>query len=194
MSSQPANNNVVLQQTDYEIIDTDPHFSRVIGYFRFSDYIKVGLFTASGPVLMTAFEYLESGKKRFHVSPGALRGAAFLGLAAGFFNQYATSSLRFQGAIENSREVKRDRYEMKQRLANGQTAWRQEESDLPGWIQRAAAGNSLHSFNYLHAFPWFNLVHHQHHGVSLKKYYETRPGEEDWGFNLEWPSDDKAQQ
>lgn len=191
--SEPASNNVVLTESDYEIIDTDPHFSKVIRYFRASDYLKWGLFTASGPTLITLFEYLESGKKRFHVSPSALRMTAFLGFAAGFYNQYASSSLRFQGAHENSREVRKDRYEMKQRISQGLKPYGEDESDLPQWIRRTAAGNSTNSFNYLHLFPWFNLVHHEYHGVSLKKYYETRPGEEEWGFNLKWPEDQKQQ-
>lgn len=190
--AQREQNNVVLSQTDYEVIDVDPHFSRVIGYFRASDYLKWGLFTASGPAMITAFEFLESGKKRFHVSPSALRITAFLGFTAGFFNQYATSSLRFQGAKENAREVRKDRYEIKQRLSQGLKPYKENESDLPEWIRRVAAGNSTHSFNYLHLFPWFNLVQHEFHGVSLKKYYETRPGEEEWGFNLQWPGDEQS--
>lgn len=193
--SQPRTNNVVLPQTDYEIIDIDPYFTRVISYFRASDYLKWGLFTVSGPILMSGIEYFESGKKRFRVAPGALRLSTFLGFTAGFLNQYVQSSLRFQGAVENSREVKLDRFAMKKRLSQGLSAYGEDASDLQQqWIRRAAAGNSTHSFNYLHMIPWFNLVHHEFHGVSLKKYYETRPGEEEWGFNLVWPEDKQQQQ
>lgn len=187
--SEPANNNVVLSQADYEIIDVDPHFSRVVKYFRGSDWLKVGLFTASGPAIVTAIEFFESGRKRFHVSPSAIRITAALGFTAGFLNQYAQSSLRFQGAIENSREVRKDRYEIKQRLAQGLSPYKENESSLSQWLRRTAAANSTHSFNYLGIFPWFNFVNHEHHGVSLKKYYETRPGEEEWGFNLKAPED-----
>ncbi|CAN6643528.1 hypothetical protein TRVA0_020S00408 [Trichomonascus vanleenenianus] len=182
--SQPQT-NAVLTQSDYEVIDVDPHFNRVVGYLRASDYAKWGLFTASGPALMTLFEYLESGKKRFRITPGVFRVSTFLGFTAGFFNAYVTSSLRFQGAIENAREVKLDRYEIKSRLAQGKSAYGEDESQLPAWIRRAAAGNSTHSFNYMAMFPWFNFVKHEYHGVDLKKYYETRPGEEEWGFNLQ---------
>jgi hypothetical protein len=191
MTSTQAKGNIVLPQADYEIIDLDPHFSKVVGYFRFSDYAKIATFTASGPLFLSIVSYVESSGKSFHVSPRYLRLATFFGMTAGFLSQYAQSSLRFQGAIENSREVAKDRYEVKSRLAKGQTPYRQDESDLPEWLRKVAARTSIHSYNALAVFPWFNLVRHEFHGVNLDKYYETRPGEEAWGFDLKKAQDKK---
>lgn len=176
--------NVVLHNANYEIIDQDPHFTRVVRYFRPSDYLAVGLFTAAGPLYMAAVSYWNSGFKRVHVSPRNIRITAFLGLTAGFLNQYAISSLRFMGIKENGREVAKDRYEIKSRLVAGKTPYGHDESSQPEWIRDVAARNSTYSFLNLGVFPWFNLVKHEHHGVPLDKYYETRPGEESWGFDL----------
>ncbi|ANB11695.1 hypothetical protein AWJ20_4516 [Sugiyamaella lignohabitans] len=186
-TSTAASGNIVLPQADYEIIDLDPHFSKVVQYFRGSDYLKIAAFTASGPAFLGAVSYIESSGKSFHVSPRYLRLATFFGLTAGFLNAYSQSSLRFQGAVENSREVSKDRYEVKSRLAKGLNPYKVEESDLPEWIRKVSARTSIHSYNALAFFPWFNLVRHEFHGVSLDKYYVTRPGEESWGFDLKAP-------
>lgn len=176
--------NAVLPQADYEIIDIDPHLSRVVSYFRPSDYLKIGLYTVSGPAFLVGCKWFETQGKNMHVSGRFMRLATFFGFTAGFLSQYGQSVLRFQGAIENSREVKKDRYEVKSRLANGLSAYQEDESDLPAWIRTVAARTSTYSNNTLAFIPWVNLVKHEHHGVSLDKYYETRPGEESWGFNL----------
>lgn len=36
-------------KTEYPVIDTDPHFNRVVRYFRPSDYVAWGGLTAFGP-------------------------------------------------------------------------------------------------------------------------------------------------
>ncbi|PRT54341.1 NADH-ubiquinone oxidoreductase 20 subunit [Wickerhamiella sorbophila] len=174
--------NVVLHNAEYEIIDQDPHFSRVVKYFRGSDYLKIAAFAASGPLFLAALSGFSSGGKKFHVSPRMFRWSTGLGLTAGFLNQYGVSSLRFQGINENAREVALDRYEIKSRLARGEAPY--GESRMPEWIQNTAARNSTYSFLNISVIPWFNLVNHNHHGVSLDRYYETRPGEEKWGFDL----------
>lgn len=176
--------NVVLHNAPYEIIDQDPHFKRVVGYFRPSDYVKIGLFGISGPAFLATTSYFSSGGKRLHVSPRMGRVAAILGLSAGFLDRYAVSSLRFQGINENAREVSKDRYEIKSRLAKGLDPYEVDENSLSPWLRGVAARNSTYSQLNMAILPWFNLVRHEHHGVSLDKYYETRPGEESWGFDL----------
>lgn len=176
--------NAVLPQADYEIIDIDPHFSKVVSYFRPSDYVKIGLFTVSGPAFLVGCKWFETQGKNMHVSGRYLRLATFFGFTAGVLSQYGQSVLRFQGALENSREVNKDRYEVKSRLAKGLTAYEEDKSDLPSWIQTVAARTSTYSNNAIAFIPWVNMVRHEHHGVNLDKYYETRPGEESWGFDL----------
>jgi hypothetical protein len=185
--NRPAGGNVVLPRTDYEIIDMDPYYSKVIGYFRASDYLKIALFTASGPLGMVTGSYFMNRGKSMYVSARYLRASTFLGFLAGFTNAYGTSCLRFQGGRENIREVQKDRYETKLRLSQGKSVYGVEDSELPEWTRRVAARNSTNSFHFLAYFPWFNMARHEFHGVNLDKYYETRPGEESWGFNLEKP-------
>lgn len=176
--------NTVLHNSQYEIIDTDPHFYRVVDYFRPSDWVKVGLFTVSGPAFLAACNWGSSGGKKLHLSGRMLRIGGALGFVAGFLNSYAASSLRFAGGSENAREVQKDRFEIKKRLSEGKPAWGEDESKLPDWLRATAARNSTYSFLNLAVFPWFNFVNHEHHGVDISKYYENRPGEEKWGFNL----------
>lgn len=185
--NKPAGGNIILPRTDYEIIDMDPYFSKVIRYFRGSDIMKIALFTASGPLVMATSSYFVNSGKSMYVSARYLRASTFLGFVAGFTNAYATSCLRFQGGRENSREVARDRYETKLRLSQGKSVYGIEESELPEWTRRVAARNSTNSFHYMAYIPWFNMAKHEFHGVSLDKYYEIRPGEESWGFNLTAP-------
>lgn len=130
---------------------------------------------------------MQSEGKSRAVSKRAVRVATIVGFASGFFYAYNRSSMRFQGVLENKREVEKDRYEMKALLSKGAKPY--GETDLPPWIQRIAARNSTYSSTFNHIFPWFNLVHHDYHGVDLKKYYEVREGEENWGFNLELPEE-----
>jgi hypothetical protein len=40
---------------DYPLIDSDPHFSRVVRYFRPSDYATWGIATAAGPTALYLF-------------------------------------------------------------------------------------------------------------------------------------------
>ena len=39
-------------RTDYQVIDIDPHFKRVVRYFRPSDYAVWAGATAAGPAFM----------------------------------------------------------------------------------------------------------------------------------------------
>jgi hypothetical protein len=180
--------NVVLPQTEYEVIDIDPHFTKVVRYMRGSDLVKIGLFTLSGPLFMSATTYFSTRGRDFHVSARYLRLTSLLGFTAGFLDRYSVGVQRFQGGLENAREVRKDRYEIKSLLAQGKSPYYLEKSELPEWLRKVAAKNSTNSVNGLALIPWFNFVHHEFHGVSLDKYYETRPGEEEWGFDLTKPS------
>lgn len=147
------------------------------------------MFTGAAPLFLYVSEHVQSEGKSRVVSPRGVRIATFVGFFAGFIYSYNKSVMRFQGVNENAREVEKDRYEMKSLLAKGQNPY--GETDLPGWIQRIAARNSTYSSTFNHIFPWFNLVNHQYHGVDLRKYYEVREGEDKWGFDLKWPTEQK---
>lgn len=113
-----------------------------------------------------------------------------ISFTSGFIFSYNRSIQRFQGVIENKREVEKDRYEIKSRLAQGLKPY--GETDLSSWLQKIAARNSTYSSTFNHIFPWFNIVNHEYHGVDLKKYYEVREGEEKWGFDLQLPEEESA--
>ncbi|VVT57194.1 uncharacterized protein SAPINGB_P005581 [Magnusiomyces paraingens] len=181
--------NVTPIKGEYELIDIDPHFTRVVKYFRASDYLRWALFTASAPLFLVWSEHIQSEGKSRKVSPRTFRIATFIGLASGFIFSYNRSVQRFQGIVENAPEVTKDRYEIKSRLSKGLKPY--GDSDLAPWLQRVAARNSTYSSTFTHVFPWFNLVNHEYHGVDLKKYYEVREGEEKWGFDLKLPTDEE---
>lgn len=177
--------NAVQHKSKFEVIDQDPHFSRVVSYFRPGDYLTWAGFAASGPAFLAGASWFSSGGKKIHVSPRFLRYSVVLGAIAGFLDRYAISTLRFQGELENSAEVAKDRYYVKSQLAEGKSPYTGTgENLMPAWIRSVAARNSTYSSLNMALFPWFNLVQHEHHGVNLDKYYETRAGEEKWGFNL----------
>lgn len=105
-----------------------------------------------------------------------------IGFAGGFYMAYVRSSKRFWGWAENSREVGKDRYEMKKFLSEGKNPY--GDSMLSPYQQDMSSRNSTNSQLILSVFPWFNVANHQSHGIDLRRYYEVRPGEEKWGFQL----------
>ena len=174
--------------SDYELIDVDPYFTRVVSYFRASD---IGIWAGSAvafPLALQAWERLEPMEGAFKapgkVPAGALRTATLLGAVGGFYLAYVRSSKRFLGWSENEREVKKDRYEMKKLLSQGKLPYHENESVLDDRLKDIANRNSQFSFTTLAILPWFNLAYHPYHGVNLSKYYESRLGEEDWGFTM----------
>lgn len=175
-------------QGDYELIDIDPHFNRVVGYFRGSDLGVWAATTAAFPASLVAWEKLEpvagAFKQPGKVPPGALRAATLMGFFGGFYLAYVRSSRRFLGWSENAREVKKDRYEIKKLLSQEKLPYHENESVLDDRMKDIANRNSQYAFTAMAVLPWFNLAYHPYHGVDIKKYYETRPGEEDWGFTL----------
>ncbi|CDK29272.1 unnamed protein product [Kuraishia capsulata CBS 1993] len=113
---------------------------------------------------------------------GFLRAAGLLGFVGGFCFAYTSSTKRFWGWTENSKEVAKDRYEVKKLLSQKQSPY--GKTELSPYHQDMAARNSTNSQLLFALIPWVNLANHQSHGIDLRKYYEVRPGEEKWGFTL----------
>jgi len=155
----------------YPLIDSDPHFFRVIKYFRASDYATFALATAAGPGAFLLMEYASpTYAGRTAVMSGA-RTSAMIGLAGGFLIAYQRSSLRFWGWTENAREVDIDMKEMVQKVKNKEPLY--GESNMTPYMQGVAARNSRYSQLFFHTFPWFNLANHDQHGVDTSKYYRA---------------------
>ncbi|ORX46508.1 hypothetical protein DM01DRAFT_1339510 [Hesseltinella vesiculosa] len=153
--------------TQYPVIDTDPHFSRVVRYFRGSDYAAMAACTAAAPGLMLAFEKANPVNGGRHLR-GPLRLATFVGAVGGFLYAYQNSSLRFWGWTENDREVAKDMEEMQQLIKEGKPLY--GESMMPKHIQDESARNSRFAQLKFSAYPWFNFANHNNHGVDTSKY------------------------
>lgn len=176
---------ILLPSLTAQVIDPDPHFRRVVGYFRPADYATWAIGAAGMPALYTLFERLDPTNGRAYVKPpgGVLRVTGLLGFIGGFLIAYNRSSQRFYGNSENSREVTKDRYEVKRNLSQGLPAFGKKPSMSPE-LQEMAMRNSKNSQFALFFFPWFSFFTHEYHGVDLKRYYEVRQGEENWEFVL----------
>ncbi|CAI5756262.1 unnamed protein product [Candida verbasci] len=174
--------------SDYELIDGDPYFFKVLRYFRSSDYLNWGILTATPPILMKLWEHYEphqgKGRKPIPMSGMTLRAATSIGFFGGFFLAYIKTARRFLGWEENSTEVSKDRFEMKKLLSEGIPPYFEHLSSLDDRTKDVSNRNSQYSVAMLFLLPWFNLSYHPYHQVDLKKYYEVRPGEEDWKFDL----------
>ncbi|ONH76055.1 hypothetical protein BOH78_1561 [Pichia kudriavzevii] len=170
----------------YEVIDQDPLFSKVVRYFRGSDYLTWAGATVAGPLSLILLEKFEpaSGRQFKMPKPMFLRAGGLIGFTAGFFIAYNQSTKRFWGVSENAREVQKDRYETKALLALGKNPYGSDESTLSPYLQDLSARYSRNSQFLIGILPWFNFVQHPYHGVDLKKYYEVREGEENWNFDL----------
>ncbi|KAF8202218.1 NADH-ubiquinone oxidoreductase complex I, 21 kDa subunit-domain-containing protein [Pholiota molesta] len=152
-------------ETKYPLIDADPHASRVVRYFRPSDYAVWAAATAAFPAALHFMEMADphTARQRVHLKLGGI-----LGFTAGFLMAYQRSSLRFWGWTENKREEERDLQELSQRAREGKPLY--GESPQPGWVQYAAFTNSQWSQLKFSTFPMFNLVNHNHHGTDPAKY------------------------
>ncbi|ATY62182.1 NADH-ubiquinone oxidoreductase [Cordyceps militaris] len=157
-------------QTDYPLIDNDPHFKRVVGYARRGDYIAGGLAAAFAPAALYTMEKFAPS----HVGRGgfakAMRLAGFVGLAGGFLYFYQRSALRFYGATENAREIEMDMREMVDKVKAGEPLY--GETTLSPYLQGVAARQSRYSALFMATVPWFNFVNHSQHGVDTAKYYQ----------------------
>ncbi|MCJ1460033.1 hypothetical protein MMC28_010412 [Mycoblastus sanguinarius] len=155
--------------TEYPLIDSDPHFKRVVKYARPSDYVQ-GLATAAfGPGLMLLWERIAPS----HVHKGGfasiMRLTGAIGAGAGFLIFYNCSILRFYGVEENKREVEMDMREMVEKVKRNEPLY--GKSTLTPYMQGVASRNSRYSGIWLHVIPWFNFVNHDQHGVDTAKYY-----------------------
>ncbi|KAH7358667.1 NADH-ubiquinone oxidoreductase 21 kDa subunit [Plectosphaerella cucumerina] len=171
MSNTPSTTYALSKtvQSDYPLIDNDPHFRRVIGYARPSDYVHGAVAAAFGPAALLFMERFSPS----HVGKGGfapvLRLAGAIGLTGGFLYFYQRSSLRFYGATENAREVEMDMREMVDKVKRGEPLY--GESSLTPHMQGVAARQSRYSALFMGVLPWFNFVNHNQHGVDTAKYY-----------------------
>ncbi|KAI8675498.1 hypothetical protein NW754_015477 [Fusarium falciforme] len=157
-------------QTPYPLIDNDPHFKRVVGYARTSDYVYGAAAAAFAPAALIALERFAPshvGKGGF---PKALRLAGGVGIIGGFLYFYQRSCLRFYGATENAREIEMDMREMVDKVKKGEPLY--GVSRLSPHLQGVAARQSRYSALMFSAIPWFNFVNHNQHGVDTAKYYQ----------------------
>ncbi|KAK9710602.1 hypothetical protein K7432_008346 [Basidiobolus ranarum] len=159
-------------ETPYPVIDTDPHFFRVVRYFRLEDYALLAAGTAAFPGAMHLMEYIHPTGSR--MSPtlwkNAMRSSIFFGAVGSFLLAYQNSSFRFWGWRENEREVRKDFIEMRKRANEGKPLY--GESNLNDYSQRVAAQNSRYSALKFAAVPFFNFANHNYHGVDTDKYYK----------------------
>ncbi|KAI2780887.1 NADH-ubiquinone oxidoreductase complex I, 21 kDa subunit-domain-containing protein [Daldinia loculata] len=155
--------------SEYPLIDNDPHFKRVVGYARTSDYVHGAVAAAAGPGLLWTMERFAPS----HVGRGgfarAMRLAGLIGAMGGFLYFYQRSSLRFYGMSENAREVELDMREMVDKVKAGEPLYGQ--SSLTPHMQGVAARQSRYSALFTAVLPWFNFVNHNQHGVDTAKYY-----------------------
>ncbi|TFK74950.1 NUXM, NADH-ubiquinone oxidoreductase subunit [Pluteus cervinus] len=152
-------------ETPYPLIDADPHASRVIRYFRSSDYAVWAAGTAAFPSALYLWEMADPAKRPMRV---AIRLGGFLGFVGGFMLAYQRSSARFWGWAENKREEDLDLEELRQRVQEGKSLY--GETNQPEWVQAAAHRNSQFSQLKFAAFPMFNIVNHPFHGTDTAKY------------------------
>lgn len=81
-------------ESQYPLIDSDPHFRRVVQYFRPSDYWTMGGLTLLFPGLLGLMELSDPARKRGNFSAG-LKLAGFLGLCGGFLYAYQRSTCAY---------------------------------------------------------------------------------------------------
>ncbi|KAI9142286.1 NADH-ubiquinone oxidoreductase complex I, 21 kDa subunit-domain-containing protein [Paraphysoderma sedebokerense] len=149
----------------YPIIDTDPHFNKIIRYMRPSDY---GVMLAGTAAFPLGYYWLDM-QKPLGKLPAALKITGFLGFCGGFLMAYQRSSYRFWGWTENSREINLDKQERDEALALGKSHYKQ--STLEPYLQSVAARHSRFMSLKFSIFPWFNVVHHNL-GVNQKLHEE----------------------
>ncbi|KAJ2026297.1 hypothetical protein IWW57_003084 [Coemansia sp. S610] len=156
--------NNKLHKAPYPIIDTDPIFSRVVRYFRWSDYAIAAGFTAFGPAMMYWLEKYQPTGNTGKPLIRAMKVSAGVTGMTGFLLAYQLVCMRFVGMTENSREIKKYRIEYAKLKAQGKPM--HGVSSLPLSMQRTAAAYSTWAFLNFDVFPMFNFVNHPYHGQS----------------------------
>ena len=184
---------------------------RVFGYARPSDYGVAGGMAAVSPLSFWVMERVSPS----HVGKGGfapvMRLATALGFVGGLHILYQrscsmstpeiyrfgsstnTSTDRFYGFTENSREAELDNREMVDKVKGGEPLY--GASKVSTYLQGVAARNSRYSQLFIHVLPWFNAVNHDQvshsasfvlfiklsrfaancrnqHGVDTAKYYQ----------------------
>lgn len=154
-----------------QLIDSDPHFTRVLRYARATDYLWAAAAAAMPPVAMLWMERVSPSE----VGPGgfarAMRLSGWVGFFGGFILLYQNSINRFYGFRENRREIDMDMREMTDRVKRGEPLY--GKTTLTEYMQGAAARQSRYSGVFISVMPWFNFVNHNQHGVDTAKYYQN---------------------
>ncbi|KAK7946292.1 uncharacterized protein PG986_010613 [Apiospora aurea] len=158
-------------KTDYPLIDNDPHFKRVVGYARPSDYVHGVTAAIAGPGALYAMEKFAPSQVGRGGFAQAMRLTGVIGAIGGFLYYYQRSTMRFYGMSENAREVEMDMREMVDKVKKGETLY--GESRLTPHMQGVAARQSRYSALFMYGIPWFNFVNHSQHGVDTAKYYRA---------------------
>ncbi|KAI4155243.1 MAG: hypothetical protein L6R39_001276 [Caloplaca ligustica] len=152
--------------TEYPLIDSDPHFKRVCRYARRSDYAVGATAAAAAPAFMLLWERLSPS----YVGKGGfapiMRLVSVIGITGGFLEFY----IRFYGFTENQREREMDMREMVDKVKRNEPLY--GTSSLTPYMQGVASRNSRYAGVFLHVVPWFNFVNHNQHGVDTAKYYQ----------------------
>ncbi|KAI5843641.1 C-terminal of NADH-ubiquinone oxidoreductase 21 kDa subunit-domain-containing protein [Tricharina praecox] len=158
-------------ETEFPVIDTDPHFTRVLRYMRPADYGVAAVTAAAGPAGFMLMERMSPSQASQAALRSSMRLMGAIGLTAGFLRAYNKSSLRFWGWEENAREVEMDMREMVDKVKNKEPLY--GVSSLSPYMQGVAARNSRYSQIFFHVIPWFNFVNHNQHGVDTLKYFRA---------------------
>lgn len=82
-------------ETEYPPIDTDPHFRRVVRYFRPSDYYTMAGAAVAFPSALFLLENSDPSRARGRLG-AALKLSAFLGLTGGFLLAYQRSTCTYE--------------------------------------------------------------------------------------------------
>ncbi|KAF9930862.1 hypothetical protein FBU30_011151 [Linnemannia zychae] len=151
-------------RTEHPVIDSDPHFTRVIRYMRGSDLVAWGGLTAATPAALLALERIRpaAGPKGINFALGLATAMGFMG---GFLYSYQKSSLRFWGWEENAREQAMNRKELDARAAARLPAYGEPTMDEAA--QGVAARNSKYAAIKFASIPYFNTTNHKYHLSEL---------------------------
>ncbi|KXT01147.1 hypothetical protein AC579_1265 [Pseudocercospora musae] len=156
---------------DYPLIDSDPHFTRVVKYARSSDYLAAVGTAAISPALMLWWERISPSEVGRGGFAQIMRLSGAIGATAGFLMLYSRSINRFYGFSENRREIEMDMREMTDKVKRGEPLY--GKTTLTEYMQGASARQSRYSGVFLHVMPWFNFANHDQHGVDTAKYYQN---------------------
>ncbi|CDZ96246.1 NADH-ubiquinone oxidoreductase, 21kDa subunit, N-terminal [Phaffia rhodozyma] len=151
------------EPTEYPLIDSDPHFWRVVRYFRPADVGTIGLCTGLSCGYVYLMNKWQPSHNKFGLAP-VMRLTACTGLVGGFLIAYARSSYRFWGTWENAREVSKDYAEMRERAEKGLPLY--GATEMSEYAQGVAMRQSVRSQGRLAVFPWFNFANHKFHNTE----------------------------